>query len=58
VSQLAATPGRDGHRRWFADRASFKDALKSGGGTEFVVDSLRLNVSIPDYIFSKAALKK
>jgi hypothetical protein len=44
--------------RWIADRVSFKDVLKSGAGTEFILDSLRLNVSIPDYIFSKAALKK
>jgi negative regulator of sigma E activity len=44
--------------RWFADRATFKDALKSGEGTEFIVDSLRLNVPIPDYIFSKAALRR
>jgi|WetSurMetagenome_2_1015567.scaffolds.fasta_scaffold140023_1 outer membrane lipoprotein-sorting protein len=44
--------------RWVADRAVFKDALRVGEGTEFVLDSIRLNVSIPDYIFSKAALKK
>jgi outer membrane lipoprotein-sorting protein len=44
--------------RWVADRVSFKDALKSGDGTEFVLDSIRLNVQIPDYIFTKAALKK
>jgi outer membrane lipoprotein-sorting protein len=44
--------------RWVADRAVFKDALKAGEGTEFVLDSIRLNVPIPDYIFSKAALKK
>jgi outer membrane lipoprotein-sorting protein len=44
--------------RWVADHVSFKDALKSGEGTEFVLDSLRLNASIPDYVFSKAALKK
>ena len=44
--------------RWVADRAVFKDALRTGEGTEFVLDSIRLNVSIPDYIFSKAALKK
>jgi len=44
--------------RWVADRAVFKDALRSGEGTEFVLDSIRLNASIPDYIFSKAALKK
>jgi outer membrane lipoprotein-sorting protein len=44
--------------RWVADRAMFKDALKAGEGTEFVLDSIRINVPIPDYIFSKAALKK
>jgi outer membrane lipoprotein-sorting protein len=44
--------------RWIADHVSFKDALKSGEGTEFVLDSIRLNVPIPDYIFSKASLKK
>jgi outer membrane lipoprotein-sorting protein len=44
--------------RWVADRVSFKDALKSGDGTEFVLDSIRFNVQIPDYIFTKAALKK
>jgi hypothetical protein len=36
----------------------FKDALRTSEGTEFVLDSIRLNVPIPDYIFSKAALKK
>ena len=44
--------------RWYASRATFKDALKSGQGTEFVIDSLQLNVAIPDYISSKASLKK
>ena len=43
--------------RWVADRVTFKDALKSGAGTEFIVDSLQLNVPIPDYLFSKASLK-
>jgi len=44
--------------RWVADDVSFKDALKTGAGTEFVLDSIRFNVSIPDYMFSKAALRK
>jgi len=44
--------------RWVPDRVTFKDALKAGAGTEFVLDSIRLNVPIPDYIFSKASLKK
>lgn len=43
--------------RWVAARAVFRDALKSGGGTELVVDSLRFNVEIPASRFSKAALR-
>lgn len=44
--------------RWFADRAVFKDALKSGEGTEFRVDSIRFDAEIPDIIFSKASLRR
>jgi outer membrane lipoprotein-sorting protein len=44
--------------RWVADHVTFKDALRAGEGTEFVLDSIRLNAPVPDYIFSKAALKK
>lgn len=44
--------------RWVADHVVFKDALKTGTGTELILDSLRFNATIPDYIFSKAALKK
>ncbi len=46
------------HGRWVADDVAFKDALKSGSGTEFKLDSVRFNVQIPDYVFSKASLKK
>ena len=44
--------------RWVADRAVFKDVLKKGDGTEFVLNSIEFNADIPDYIFSKAALRK
>ncbi|MDE3057498.1 MAG: outer membrane lipoprotein-sorting protein [Bacteroidota bacterium] len=44
--------------RWVAKSILYKDVLKEGEGTEFVVDALALDVVIPDYIFSKAALKK
>jgi len=44
--------------RWVPMRIVFKDELKSGNGTEFVVDSIEFDVAIPDYIFSKAALRK
>jgi len=43
---------------WIAKSILYKDALKAGEGTEFFVDSIVLDAAIPDYIFSKAALKK
>lgn len=44
--------------RWLAERAVFRDALKTGGGTEFRIDSIRFNADIPDIIFSKASLRR
>jgi outer membrane lipoprotein-sorting protein len=44
--------------RWIATAVLFKDALKSGEGTEFLLGSIEFNAAIPDYIFTKAALKK
>jgi hypothetical protein len=36
----------------------FKDMLKEGDGTEFVITTIKFNQEIPEYIFSKAALKQ
>ena len=44
--------------RWLANRAVFKDVLKKGNGTEFVLHSIEFNANIPSHIFSKAALRK
>jgi outer membrane lipoprotein-sorting protein len=44
--------------RWFPTQMKFKDMLKTGDGTEFLVDSIRFDQEIPEYIFSKAALRK
>jgi len=44
--------------RWFPKKILFKDVLKEGEGTEFIIEEINFNVSIPDYIFSKASLKK
>jgi outer membrane lipoprotein-sorting protein len=44
--------------RWIAKRMVFKDMLKTGEGTEFLIDEVQFNAEIPDYIFSKASLKK
>ena len=44
--------------RWFPRKMLFKDVLKEGDGTEFQFEEIEFNVKIPDYIFSKASLKK
>jgi outer membrane lipoprotein-sorting protein len=44
--------------RWFPMKFLFKDVLKEGDGTEFIIEEINFNTAIPDYIFSKASLKK
>jgi outer membrane lipoprotein-sorting protein len=44
--------------RWFPKKMLFKDVLKEGDGTEFLIMDIEFNTKIPDYIFSKASLKK
>lgn len=44
--------------RWYPKKINYKDMLKDGQGTDFVVVSIQFNAPIPEYIFSKAALKK
>ncbi len=44
--------------RWFPTKIIFKDMLKEGNGTEFKITSVKFNQEIPEYIFTKAALKQ
>ncbi len=44
--------------RWFPMSAVYKDVLKDGSGTEFKMTSVKFDQEIPDYIFTKAALKQ
>lgn len=44
--------------RWFPTTIVYKDMLKDGKGTEFKITSIKFNQEIPEYIFTKAALKK
>jgi outer membrane lipoprotein-sorting protein len=44
--------------RWFPMNMVYKDMLKDGEGTEFRVTSAKFDQEIPDYIFTKAALKQ
>lgn len=44
--------------RWYPTKMNYKDMLKDGKGTDFVVLEIEFDAEIPEYIFSKAALKK
>jgi outer membrane lipoprotein-sorting protein len=44
--------------RWFPMRIVYKDILKDGSGTEFRMTNIKFDQNIPEYIFTKAALKQ
>ncbi|MBK5195203.1 MAG: outer membrane lipoprotein-sorting protein [Proteiniphilum sp.] len=45
--------------RWFPRTIFYRDMLKQGSeGTEFRITDIRFNSDIPEYLFSKAALKQ
>ena len=44
--------------RWFPWHMVFKDVLKSGEGTEFIIDAIAFDAVIPEHLFSKAALRR
>ncbi|EFK96713.1 conserved hypothetical protein, partial [sediment metagenome] len=44
--------------RWFPATIVYKDMLKQGDGTTFKMNSVKFNQDIPEYIFTKAALKQ
>lgn len=44
--------------RWFPTTIIYKDMLKQGNGTIFKITSIQFDQQIPEYIFTKAALKQ
>lgn len=44
--------------RWFPFTVVYKDMLRQGNGTEFRITGIKFNQQIPEYIFTKAALKQ
>ena len=44
--------------RWYPKKMIFKDVLSKGKGTEYIVDSIDFDADVPDYMLTKAALRK
>ena len=43
--------------RWYPKRIIFRDILKKGDGTEFIIESIQFDQEIPEHIFTKASLR-
>jgi len=43
--------------RWYPKKIVFKDMLKTGDGTEFIMEDIQFDVDIPESTFTKAMLK-
>ena len=44
--------------RWYPKKMNYKDMLKTGNGTDFIIKKIQFNPKIPAYIFNKSSLKK
>lgn len=44
--------------RWYPMLLVYKDVLKTGDGTEFIIESIEFDTLIPAHLFSKAALRR
>jgi outer membrane lipoprotein-sorting protein len=44
--------------RWFPTRMNYKDVLKEGGGTDWIIATIAFDAAIPAHLFSKASLKQ
>ena len=44
--------------RWFPRKMIFKDILKEGQGTEFIINDIQFNIPIPPDVLNKGSLKK
>lgn len=44
--------------RWVAREMLFKDVLKSGEGTTFIIESIEFDAEIPSHLLTKAALRR
>jgi len=53
MSDIAEIDGR-----WYPKKMNYKDVLKDGKGTDFILTEIKFNEEIPEHLFSKAALKK
>lgn len=57
LKRMELTNVRQMSGRWYPGKMVFKDMLKKGDGTEFIVEEIQFNVDIEEHIFTKASLR-
>ncbi len=58
LKRVLLTGIRQTGERWFPMKMNYKDMLKDGNGTDWIVTSIRFDEAIPEVVFSKASLKQ
>ncbi len=58
LKRTALTDIQKVNGKWFPMRMTYKDMLKKGKGTEMLFTKIAFDQDIPEYIFTKAALKQ
>jgi len=56
LKTISASDLRQIGSRWVPFRVLFKDELKQGRGTEYIVESIEFDIRIPDSIFTRSQL--
>lgn len=44
--------------RWYPKKMNYKDMLKTGKGTDFIIKTIEFNPEIPKHVFTKGSLRK
>jgi len=57
LKQTTLTEVKKIEGRWFPTKMTYKDMLKTGAGTEFIINDIKFDTTIPESMFSKAALR-
>lgn len=58
LKQITLSDVKQISNRWYPRRMMYKDVLKEGKGTEWLITRIEFDQPIPEYVFSKASLKQ
>lgn len=58
LKQITLSEVKQIGNRWYPMKMIYKDVLKEGKGTEWLITRIEFDQPIPEYVFSKASLKQ